>query len=166
MPWWAYPIAIFELLGGLAGIGIWVGSVDEIFVYMPAHPVTGVVSWLLGMIILFLFAGSVVAGSLLLGGRVRGWQLSRVVQGAQVLQFHLLGVKLAFVSGAAVVAGIDRELIFTLNSKLGSWFDLWLGKEPDIAFVGLNGIAAVLFALLLSPPKLEGTSNDIRKLAG
>jgi hypothetical protein len=166
MRWWAYLIAIVEVLGGFAGIGVWLGSADEILVYMPDHPVTGVFTWLLAVLLLLLFVASTVAGVLLLARRSRGWQLSRIVQGVQLIQFHLLGVKFAFVSGPSVVAGVDRHLIINLSWNLGSSFEVWLGREPGVAFIGLNGIAAILFAVLLSTPAIEGKSNEIRRPAG
>ncbi len=166
VPWWIYLLAVFEILGGLTGFGTMANALDEILVRTADRPVVAMASWLLWIVMFCLFLASIVAGLLLVARRLPGWRLSRLVQAAQVIQFHVLGVKFALACGAYALVGVDRNLLVTFRYELGSMADLWLGKEPAVVFVGINGVALILFGLLLSAPELLAGTGDRSRLPG
>ena len=161
LPWWGYVIGGFEIIGGIAGIGVWASAADGIFARRLGQPVLTFGDWLLGMVMLCLFVVTAVAGALLLIRRRVGWLLSRAVQAAQLVQFNLFGVTYLFASGAHAAIGWSWPDQITFRYQVGSTFEIWVGTPTAPFFVAINGVAVVLFGLLMSAPNNSSPSTRV-----
>lgn len=89
---------------------------------------------------------AVLAGVWLWRDDPRGYSLSRLVQGLQVVKFQLLGLTYAVSAGFELKLALGGGTLSTGAGVQGA-VTLWIGSTPQ-AFVVINVLAAVAFILL------------------
>lgn len=148
-------LSVYEVLGGVMGVGLIVYLVYNILPQLSGQEVTSVQAIILIIILLFALGGyilSFLAGLFLWKSSKHGIILSLISQGMQIPQFIILGLSYMFASGLKLAVLTDTKNI-VFQGYLGSTFNItyYAGDTPFL--IGLNLVAVVIFIYLLTQLK-------------
>jgi len=141
---WVRLIALFEMIGGLVGIG----STLWVIILSSNVSFTSPLIFVIIIVFIALYAICFTAGLLLWQGRRRGNILSRWVQVVQIPVFTIAGFSYKFIAGLGVLLG-GEETGFNFEFFLGSQMS-FSGGGSNVLSLGVNAIAIVILIYLLS----------------
>jgi hypothetical protein len=157
-----YVLGIYQILGGIAGIGITVWLASSL---APINPAL----LLIILIALALYAYSIFCGILLLRKNIAALKHSLINQFLQFIGFSLFGFTFNYISGAYFVIGLDLtdSLLFTFNLGISSQWHITINgnKEPLILSFNMVALFLILFITRLQTKlKDENTERQISSI--
>jgi hypothetical protein len=135
-------IAIYQLAGGLLGLGLCLKMI-------PALQQPSTSTWVGIFLAALLYIFSILCGFLLFRQTRKAFNFSLVNQMLQVLSFGVSGLAYNYVAGLKLGVGVDflESWYFKFRLSLSS-FNFSYGAHAGASFVTINLLALVLIYLL------------------
>jgi hypothetical protein len=133
-------VAVLEIVGGAAGIGI---SIWYFYLITTRSP--HAILYLIWIMFLLLYALSIAAGILLWRLRKLGFQLSLLTQALQVVQFTHQFLSYGYVVGGAILVTI-RSNFLGINFRFISNYFATYNNQNVLSSFTINVLALVLAA--------------------
>jgi hypothetical protein len=136
--------SIYQIMGGLIGIGITIHLITSVS-YLPILLLS------LLLIAVGLYALSICSGIMLLSNPEKGLKISRINQLFQIIQIGGFGYMYKYFSGSSLLVGVDltNSINFKVSFNLLSSFQLNLNSGDSSLFIHVN-LVAVFFIIWIN----------------